>query len=149
MPKIIEKNKKAYFDYFIEETFEAGVVLEGAEVKSVKAGNVSLKDSFCQIDGGEVWLKNCHITPYDKGSSFNPEPRRNRKLLLNKSQINKLIGKIKQKGYALVPTQIYMTGRFVKLEIALAKGKQLHDKRDSIREKDLKRDTDREIKNYK
>ncbi len=147
--KIIDKNKKAYFDYFMEETFEAGIVLEGNEVKSVKMGNVNLKDSFCHIDKGEVFLKNCHITPYEKGSAFNAEPRRNRKLLLSKREINKLIGKIKTKGYTLVPTQIYFSGRFVKVEIALAKGKQLHDKRDSLKEKDIKRDIDREIKNYK
>ena len=147
--KIIDKNKKAYFDYFMEETFEAGIVLEGNEVKSVKMGNVNLKDSFCHIDKGEVFLKNCHITPYEKGSAFNADPRRNRKLLLSKREINKLIGKIKTKGYTLVPTQIYFSGRFVKVEIALAKGKQLHDKRDSLKEKDIKRDIDREIKNYK
>lgn len=147
--KIIDKNKKAYFDYFMEETFEAGIVLEGNEVKSVKMGNVNLKDSFCHIDKGEVYLKNCHITPYEKGSAFNAEPRRNRKLLLNKREIDKLIGKIKTKGYTLVPTQIYFSGRFVKVEIALAKGKQLHDKRETLKEKDIKRDTEREIKNYK
>ena len=147
--KIIDKNKKAYFDYFMEETFEAGIVLEGNEVKSVKMGNVNLKDSFCHIDKGEVFLKNCHITPYEKGSAFNADPRRNRKLLLSKREINKLIGKIKTKGYTLVPTQIYFSGRFVKVEIALAKGKQLHDKRDSLKEKDIKRDIDREIKKYK
>ncbi len=146
---IIDKNKKAYFDYFIEETFEAGIVLQGNEVKSVKMGNVNLKDSFCHIDKGEVYLKNCHITPYEKGSAFNAEPRRNRKLLLNKREINKLIGKIKTKGYTLVPTQIYFSGNLVKLEIALAKGKQLHDKRDTLKEKDIKRDTEREIKNFK
>ena len=143
--KMIANNKKAYFDYFIEETFEAGIVLEGNEVKSVKMGNVNLKDSFCHIEKGEVYLKNCHITPYEKGSAFNAEPRRNRKLLLSKREINKLIGKIKTKGYTLVPTQIYFSGRFVKLEIALAKGKQLHDKRDSLKEKDIKRDTEREL----
>lgn len=147
--KIIDKNKKAYFDYFIEETFEAGIALQGNEVKSVKMGNVNLKDSFCQIDDGEVFLKNCHITPYEKGSAFNAEPRRNRKLLLNRREINKLIGKVKTKGFTLVPTMIYFSGRFVKVEIALAKGKQLHDKRDTIKAKDIKRDTEREIKNYR
>ena len=144
--KIIDKNKKAYFDYFMEETFEAGIVLEGNEVKSVKMGNVSLKDSFCHIEKGEVFLKNCHITPYEKGSAFNAEPRRNRKLLLNKREINKLIGKIKTKGYTLVPTQIYFSGRFVKVEIALARGKKSYDKRETLKQKDIKRDVERQLK---
>ena len=146
--KIIDKNKKAYFDYFMEETFEAGIVLEGNEVKSVKMGNVSLKDSFCHIEKGEVFLKNCHITPYEKGSAFNAEPRRNRKLLLSKQEINKLIGKIKTKGYTLVPTQIYFSGRFVKVEIALARGKKSYDKRETLKQKDIKRDVERQLKNF-
>ena len=145
--KIIDKNKKAYFDYFMEETFEAGIVLEGNEVKSVKMGHVSLKDSFCHIEKGEVFLKNCHITPYEKGSAFNAEPRRSRKLLLKKQEINKLIGKIKAKGYTLVPTQIYFSGRFVKVQIALARGKKAYDKRETLKQKDIKRDVERQLKN--
>lgn len=147
--KIIDKNKKAYFDYFLEETYEAGIVLEGSEVKSIKQGNVNLKDSFCQIEKGEAWLKNCFVSPYEKGSYFNEDPRRNRKLLLSRREIDKIAGKIKTKGYTLIATKIYFAGRYVKIEIALAKGKQLHDKRDTLKERDLKRDTDREIKNYK
>lgn len=147
--KLIDTNKKAYFDYFVLETVEAGIVLEGSEVKSVMAGNVRLADSFCQIDDGELWLKNCHITPYDKGSAFNPEARRNRKLLLHKGEIDKLIGKVQQKGFTLVPTRIYAKGNRVKVEIGLCKGKQLHDKRATLKEKEVKRQIDREIKNYR
>lgn len=146
--KVIEKNKKAYFDYFIEDTYEAGIVLVGSEVKSVKMGNISLKDTFCQIENGEMWLKNCFINPYEKGSHFNEDARRNRKLLLGRKEIDKIAGKVKTKGYTVVATQVYFSGRYVKVEIALAKGKQLHDKRDSIKEKDIKRDVDRQLKNY-
>ena len=147
--KIIEKNKKAYFDYEIEEKFEAGIALKGSEVKSVKMGNISLRDSFCFAENGEIMLKNCYIAPYEKGSVFNEDPRRGRKLLLHKREIARLIGKIKTKGYTLVPTIIYFQKNFVKLEIALAKGKQMHDKRDSLREKDIDRDTERALKDYR
>lgn len=145
--KIIDKNKKAYFDYFIEETFEAGIVLEGNEVKSIKLGNVNLKDCFCRIENSEVWLKNCYVAPYEKGSVFNADPRRNRKLLLNKQEIKKLIGKINTKGLTLVPLKIYFKDRYVKLEIGLCKGKKLHDKRDVLKDKDLKRQAERDIRN--
>ncbi len=147
--KVIDKNKKAYFDYFLDEKFEAGIVLQGSEVKSVKLGNINLKDSFCQIENGEAWLKNCQISPYEKGSYFNDDPRRNRKLLLSRREIDKIAGKVKNKGFTLIPTMVYFKDRYVKVEIALAKGKQTHDKRDSIKEKDLMRDAQREIKNYK
>lgn len=147
--KIVANNKKAYFDFFIEDTYEAGIVLAGSEVKSVKLGHINLKDSFCQIDRGEVFLKNCHITPYEKGSAFNTEAKRDRKLLLHASEISKLIGKVKEKGYTLVPTKAYFKNGFVKVEIGLGKGKQMHDKRDSIKEKDMKRSMERDIKEYK
>jgi len=144
--KIIDKNKKVFFEYLIEEKYEAGLVLVGSEVKSIKMGNVSLRDSFCFVEKGELWLKNCHIAPYEKGSHFNEDSRRSRKLLLHKKEINKLIGKIKTKGLALVPTMIYFTKGLVKVEIALAKGKKLHDKRESLKEKDVQRETERAIK---
>lgn len=147
--KIIDTNKKAFFDYFVLETVEAGIVLTGAEVKSVKLGHAALRDSFCQLDAGELWLKNCNITPYVKGSAFNEEARRNRKLLLHRAEINKIAGKSQTKGYTLIPTKLYFSGNRVKVEIGLCKGKQLHDKRDTLRDKDIQRDTDREIKNYK
>ena len=147
--QLIEKNKKAYFDYAFEETFEAGIVLKGSEVKSVKMGNVSLRDSFCFCENGEIFLKNCYIAPYEKGSAFNEDPRRSRKLLLHKREIAKLIGKIKTKGFTLIPTSLYFVNNRVKIEIALGRGKQARDKRDLIKEKDLNRDAEREIKEYR
>lgn len=145
--KIIATNKKAYHDYFIEDTYEAGIVLVGSEVKSIRQGQVNLKDTYCLVRGGEMQLINMHVSPYDKGSYFNEDPRRMRKLLLNKSEINKLRGKVEIKGYTLVPTKIYFKQGLVKVEIGLAKGKELHDKRHSLAEKESKRDLDREIKN--
>lgn len=145
--KIIDKNKKATFDYTIEEKTEAGIVLKGSEVKSIKQGNVSLRDSFCFIENGELFLKNCYVAPYEKGSAFNEDPRRGRKLLLHKKEISRLIGKIKTKGYTLVPIIIYFKDNKVKVEIALAKGKQLHDKRKTLKEKDINRDVERQLKN--
>jgi len=147
--KIIDKNKKAFFDYFIDEKLEAGIALKGSEVKSIRAGDVSLKDCFCHIDSGEIVLKNCYIAPYSKGSYFNEEPRRDRKLLLHRREIDRLIGKIKEKGFTIIPLTIYFTDRLVKLEIGLCKGKKLHDKRQSIKEKDIEREQQREIANYK
>lgn len=144
--KIIDANRKAYFDYEILETVEAGISLEGSEVKSVKAGNARLRDSFCQIEGGEVWIKNMFISPYEKSSAFAPDPRRNRKLLLHRREIDKLEGKIHQKGYTLVATKLYFVGNRVKVEVGLARGKKLYDKRESAREKDVKRDLERQIK---
>ena len=147
--KIIDKNKKAYFDYELEEKLEAGIVLAGSEVKSVKLGNVTLRDAFCFVDKGEIFLKNCYIAPYEKGSAFEPEPRRDRKLLLHKQEVNKLIGKIKQKGFSLIPTMIYFSKNLVKVEIALGRGKKQHDKRESMKEKDVMREAERAIKDYK
>ncbi|MCL2556008.1 MAG: SsrA-binding protein SmpB [Firmicutes bacterium] len=148
--KIIEKNKKAFFDYEIEEKYEAGIVLKGWEVKSIKAGDVSLKESFCFVFGGEVFLKNAHIAPYKMGVAFEKQDsRQDRKLLLNKREINKLIGKIKEKGLTVVPLMIYLKNGRIKMEIALAKGKKLFDKKQSIKEKDIKRDQEREMSRYK
>ena len=144
--KIIDTNKKAYFDYEITDTVEAGIVLEGSEVKSVKLGNARLRDSFCQLSDGELWLKNFYITPYEKGNSFAPEPRRNRKLLLHRAEIDKLEGKVRQKGLTLVPTKLYFSGNKVKVEVGLGRGKKLYDKRETAREKDVKRDVERQLK---
>ncbi len=144
--RIIQQNKKAYFDYFIEDKFEAGISLVGSEVKSIKLGKINLKDSYCSIEKGELYLRNCFVTAYEKGSYFNKDEKRPRKLLLHRYEINKLIGKVKEKGYTLIPTKIYFTGRLVKVEIALAKGKHTFDKRASIKEKEVKRTIERQIK---
>lgn len=147
--KIIATNKKAYHDYFIEDTYEAGIVLVGSEVKSIRLGQVNLKDTYCVIRGGEISLVNMHISPYDKGSFFNEEARRTRKLLMHKLEIDKLRGKTETKGYTVVPTKLYFKQGLVKVEIGLAKGKELHDKRNSIAEKEMKRKLERDLKNYK
>lgn len=144
--KLIQQNKKAFFDYFIEETFEAGISLAGSEVKSIKMGKVNLKDSYCSLDKGEVFLKNCFVTSYEKGSYFNKDEKRPRKLLLHRYEINNLIGKVKEKGYTLIPTKIYFSGNYVKVQIALAKGKHNYDKRATIKEKEVKRNIQRQIK---
>lgn len=146
--KIIDNNKKAYFDYFIEDTYEAGIVLVGSEVKSIRQGQISLRDSFCIIQNNELMLLNCHIKPYEKGSFFNLEAKRNRKLLLKKQEINKLRGLVQIKGYTLIPTKVYFKQGLVKIEVGVAKGKELHDKRHSIADKHAKRDLDRQIKQY-
>lgn len=144
--KLIQQNKKAFFDYFIEETYEAGISLVGSEVKSIKMGKVNLKDSYCSLEKGEIYLKNCFVTSYEKGSYFNKDEKRPRKLLLHRYEINKLTGKIKEKGYTLIPTKIYFSGNFVKIQIALAKGKHTYDKRATIKGKELKRSVERQIK---
>ena len=147
---MIEKNKKAFFDYEIEEKYEAGIVLKGWEVKSIKAGEVSLKESFCFVFKGELFLKNAHVANYKMGVSFEAQdPRRDRKLLLNKREINKLIGKIKEKGLTVVPLSLYLKKGKIKLEIALAKGKKLFDKKQALKEKDIKREAEREMKSFK
>ena len=146
MEKLIATNKKAYHDYFIEDTYEAGVVLVGCEVKSVRAGAVNLRDSFVIIKNGEVWMLNVHIAPYKMGSYNNVDSKRTRKLLLNKREINKLRGKVEQKGYTLIPLKIYFKDALVKIEIGLCKGKELHDKRAAIKEKEVKRSIDRTLK---
>ena len=144
--KLIANNKKAFHDYFIEDTWEAGIALVGTEVKSLRMGKCSLKESFIQIHKGEVFIYNMHISPYEKGNIFNKDPLRPRKLLVHRYEINKIVGKIDQKGYTLVPLQIYFKGSLVKVEIGLARGKKLYDKRDDIRKRDLKREHERDYK---
>ncbi|MDF2512513.1 MAG: smpB [Herbinix sp.] len=144
--KLIANNKKAYFDYFIEEKYEAGIALHGTEVKSLRMGKCSLKESFLKIEKGEVFIYNMHISPYEKGNIFNKDPLRVKKLLMHKYEINKIAGKIVQKGYTLVPLQIYFKGSLVKLEIGLARGKKLYDKREDIAKKDQRREAEKDFK---
>ena len=145
----IAKNKKAHFHYTVEETLECGIVLEGSEVKSIRKSNCNLSDSFCFVRKGEVTLKNMHIAVYDRSGAFNTrDSRRDRKLLLHKSEIAKIVGKVNEKGYTLVPLKIYFKDSLVKVEVALCRGKHTYDKKQSLKEKDLKRDTDRRIKEY-
>ncbi len=144
--KLIANNKKAYHDYFIEEKYEAGIELFGTEVKSLRLGKCSIKESFIRIDKGEVYAYGMHISPYEMGNIFNKDPMRPKKLLLHKSEILKLLGKITEKGYTLVPLELYFKEGRAKLEIGLAKGKKLYDKREDIAKKDLKRETEREFK---
>lgn len=142
----ITTNKKAYFDYFIEDKLEAGIVLEGSEVKSLRNREFSLQDSFISVVNEEVYLKNAYIKPYDKSSAYTPDSRRNRKLLLHKNEILKLIRATKEKGYTIVPLKAYFLGKHVKLEIGLAKGKKLYDKRESIKKRDIEREIKKEVK---
>ncbi len=144
--KIVAQNKKARHDYFIEDTLEAGIVLSGTEVKSIRQGKVNLKDSYAMIEQGEVILSGMHISPYEQGNIFNKDPMRDRKLLLHKYEINKLIGYTQQKGLTIVPLQLYFTRGKVKLQLGIAKGKKLYDKRDDIAERDAKREIDRRMK---
>lgn len=144
--KLIANNKKAYFDYFIEDKYEAGIALHGTEVKSLRMGKCSLKESFLKVEKGEVYIYNMHISPYEKGNIFNKDPLRVRKLLLHKYEINKLAGQIVQKGYTLVPLQVYFKGSIVKMEIGLAKGKKLFDKREEIAKKDVRREAEKDFK---
>jgi len=145
--KILAQNKKARHDYDIIEQFEAGIELKGTEVKSCKAGKVNLRDAYVRIKDGEAFLLNAHISEYEQGNISNHEPTRTRKLLLHKSEINKLIGKSQEKGLTIIPLKIYLNKNLVKVEIALAKGRKSHDKRSEIREKDLKREIARDFKN--
>jgi len=144
--KLIANNKKAYHDYFLEEKIEAGIELVGTEVKSLRMGKCSIKEAFVRIDNGEIYIYQMHISPYEKGNIFNRDPLRPRKLLLHKYEILKLEGKIKEKGYTVVPVEVYFNKGRVKLMIALAKGKKLYDKRTDIKAKDLKREAGREFK---
>ena len=139
MGKLIVKNPNARHNYTIEETIEAGIVLSGTEIKSIRAGKVNLKDSYAGIKNGEVYVYSMHISPYEQGNIFNKDPLRDRKLLLNKAEINKLYGKIKQKGYSLVPMSLYFKGDKVKLELGIGKGKKIYDKRQDIAKKDAQR----------
>ena len=146
--KIIATNKSASFEYFIEDKYEAGIVLEGNEIKSLRAGNVNMNDSFCFVRGSEVSVKNMHIALYDKSDAFSTkDTRRDRKLLLHNGEIAKIAGRINRQGYTLVPLKLYFKGSLVKMEIALCKGKHTYDKKKSIAERDVKRSVDRDIKN--
>ena len=144
--KLIANNKKAFHDYFIEEKYEAGIALHGTEVKSLRMGRCSVKESFIRIDNGEVMIYGMHISPYEKGNIFNKDPLRIRKLLLHRHEINKMQGRIAEKGYTLVPLQVYFRDSLVKVEIGVAKGKKLYDKRQDIAKKDQKREAQREFK---
>ena len=147
--KIVSDNRKARYLYEILETYQAGIALEGTEVKSIRAGKVNLQDAYALIRGGEAWLLNAHISPFEKASVyFNHDPRRTRKLLLHKEQINKLLGQVEQKGLTLVPLKMYLKEGRVKVDIAVGRGKNLHDKRDDIRQKDDKRAMERAMKQY-
>ncbi len=144
--KLVANNKKAYFDYFIEDKYEAGIALHGTEVKSLRMGKCSVKESFLRIENGEVYIYNMHISPYEKGNIFNKDPLRVRKLLLHKFQINKINGQLVQKGYTLVPLQVYFKDSLVKVEIGLARGKKLYDKRETIAKNDQRREAEKEFK---
>ena len=144
--RLIANNKKAYHDYFIEDTYEAGIELFGTEVKSMLMGKCSIKESFVQIDKGEVFVYGMHVSPYEKGNIFNKDPLRTRKLLLHQYEIRKIAGKIAEKGYTLVPLKVYFKGSLVKVEIGIAKGKKLYDKRETIAKKDQRREAEREFK---
>ena len=144
--KLIANNKKAYHDFFIDETYECGIALHGTEVKSMRMGKCSIKEAFVRIEDGEVFVYGMHVSPYEKGNIFNKDPLRVKKLLLHKYEINKLLGKIKEKGYTLVPLQVYFKDGRVKVEIGLARGKKLYDKREAIAKKDQRREAEKEFK---
>ena len=144
--KLVANNKKAYHDYFVEEKIEAGLVLHGTEVKSLRMGKCSIKESFIRIENGEMFVYGMHISPYEKGNIFNKDPLRVKKLLLHKAEINKLTGKIKEKGFTIVPLQVYFKEGKAKMEIGLCRGKKLYDKRQDIAKKDQKRETEKEFK---
>ena len=144
--KLAAKNSKAYHDYFIEDRFEAGIALAGTEVKSIRQGKLNLKDSFCHVKDGELYVYGMHISPYEKGNIFNKDPMRQRKLLMHKREIMRLYGKIKQDGLALIPLSVYFKNAKVKVELGLARGKKLHDKRDAAAARDAKREMDRTLK---
>lgn len=144
--KLIANNKKAYHDFFIDETYECGIALHGTEVKSMRMGKCSIKEAFVRIEDGEVFVYGMHVSPYEKGNIFNKDPLRVKKLLLHKYEINKLLGKIKEKGYTLVPLEVYFKDGKVKVEIGLARGKKLYDKREAIAKKDQRREAEKEFK---
>ena len=146
--KLITQNMKAYHDYFIEDTYEAGIVLRGTEVKSIRAGQVNLKDSYCSVKGGELFAYGIHVSPYEKGNIFNHDPLRSRKLMLHKREIMKLIGLTDKQGYTLVPVDMHFSGSHVKVTVALCRGKKLYDKRDSAAAAQANRDMERHMKSY-
>ena len=144
--KIMAKNRSAYHDYFVEETYEAGIELFGTEVKSIRLGTLNLKDAWCGVKDGELFLRQMHISPYEKGNIFNKDPMRPRRLLMHKKQISQLYAKVRQDGYSLIPLSVYFRGARVKVEVGLCKGKKLYDKRDDAAKKDAKRQIDRAMK---
>ena len=144
--KLVANNKKAYHDYFVDEKYEAGLVLHGTEVKSLRLGKCSIKEAFIRIENGEVWVYGMHISPYEMGNIFNKDPMRPKKLLMHKSEINKLLGKIKEKGFTLVPLQVYFKDGRAKVEIGLCRGKKNYDKRADIAKKDMQREAERDFK---
>jgi len=144
--KVVAENRKARHDYFVEEKLEAGIILTGTEIKSIRAGRVNLKDSYAEISGGEVWLNQMHISPYEQGNRFNHEPLRKRKLLLNRSEIAKLTGKVQQQGMTLIPLKIYLKRGLAKIELGLCKGKKNYDKRQDIAKRDAKREMERDLR---
>lgn len=144
--KIVAKNNKAHHDYFIEEKFEAGIELFGTEVKSIRQGTMHLKEAWCQVKDGELWIKQMHISPYEHGNIFNKDPLRPRRLLMHKREINYLFGKVKQDGYSLIPLSVYFRGSRAKVEVALCKGKKIYDKREDAAKRDAQRQIDRAMK---
>ena len=144
--KLVANNKKAYHDYFIDDKYETGIELYGTEAKSIRMGKCSIKEAFVRIENGQVYIYGMHISPYEKGNIFNKDPLRQRKLLMHRREIDKLLSKIKEKGFTLVPLQVYFKGSLVKVEIGLARGKKLYDKRDDIAKKDAKREMERSFK---
>ena len=144
--KIVTTNRKAYHDYFVDETYEAGIALFGTEVKSIRQGSVNLKDSYCRVENGEMFVYGMHVSPYEKGNIFNKDPYRDRKLLMHKKEILKLFGLITQKGYTLVPLSLYFSGKNLKMEIGLCRGKKLYDKRDVEAAKQANREIEREFR---
>lgn len=144
--KIVAQNKKAWHDYFVDEKYEAGIALFGTEIKSVRRGAVNLKDSYCTFEGGELFAVGMHISPYEQGNRYNHEPLRDKKLLMHKREIMKLMGLVQQKGFTLIPLSLYFSGSYVKVELGLCRGKKLYDKRDSDAERQANRDIDRHMK---
>ena len=144
--KLIANNKKVYHDYFLIEKYEAGISLAGTEVKSLRMGKGSIKESFIRIENGEVYIYNMHISPYEKGNIFNKDPLRVKKLLLHRHEVNKILGAVSQKGYTLVPLQVYLKGSLVKVQVGLGRGKKLYDKRDTIAKKDQRREAEKDFK---
>ena len=144
--KVVSNNKKAYHDYFVEDKYECGIELAGTEVKSIRKGNVNLKDSYCIVKDGEIRVHGMHISPYEQGNRFNPDSKRVRRLLMHKREIMRLLGKVKQDGYSLIPLSVYFKGSRVKVNVGLCKGKKLYDKRQSAAERDAKRQIDRAMK---
>ncbi|WP_258109879.1 SsrA-binding protein SmpB [Alicyclobacillus sp. SP_1] len=144
--KYLAQNRKAYHDYFIEETYEAGLVLTGSEIKSVRKGSAHLRDAYARVENGEVFIHNMHIGPYEQANRFNHDPLRTRKCLLHREEIRKLVGAVRERGYTLVPTRLYLRNGFAKVELGLAKGKKLHDKRESVKQRDANREIARALR---